>query len=152
MTARRDGDDTGDMLRPATQPAPPPSRRRFFALASAVAVAVAVSAGEVQAQPRDGLLNGALIGAASGAVAGVAFTHAVRDSELTFSQDARGALIFGAIGAGLGLGIDALFNHVSSWPGVAPRRLRFVPAIGRGMAGLAVTWTVRPLPRHTEPR
>ena len=67
-------------------------------------------------QPRDALLNGALIGAASGAVAGVAFTHAVRDSELTFGQYARGALIFGALGAGLGLGIDALFNHGSPWP------------------------------------
>ena len=125
---------------------------RRHTLVGVVLAAAMLTSGQAHAQPRDGLLNGALIGAASGAVAGVAFTHAVRDSELTFSQDARGALIFGAIGAGLGLGIDALLNHVSPWPGVAPRRLRFVPAIGRGVAGLAATWTVRPLPRHTARR
>ena len=126
--------------------------RRRLALAGVVLAAAMLTGDDAHAQPRDGLLNGALIGAAIGAGAGVAFTHAVRDSDLVFSQYARGALIFGAMGAGLGLGIDALFNQVSPRPGVAPRRLRFVPAIGRGVAGLAATWTVRPLPRHTAPR
>lgn len=50
-----------------------------------------------------------LVLACVGAWAGVAFTHAVRDSDLAFSQYARGALIFGAI-AGVGVGVDALFN------------------------------------------
>jgi hypothetical protein len=128
----------------------PGTRRRT--LVGVVLAAALLSVGQADAQPRDGLLNGALIGAAIGAGAGVAFTHAVRDSDLGLSQYARGALIFGAMGAGLGLGIDALFNQVSPRPGVAPRRLRFVPAIGRGVAGLAATWTVRPLPRHSAPR
>ena len=125
---------------------------RPLALVTVAVLASMLTVGQADAQPRDGLLNGALIGAAVGAGAGVAFTHAVRDSDLVFSQYARGALIFGAMGAGLGLGIDALFNQVSPRPGVAPRRLRFVPAIGRGVAGLAATWTVRPLPRHMAPR
>jgi hypothetical protein len=118
-----------------------------MASACAVAVALMLGAGEARAQQRDGLLDGVLIGAALGAGAGVAFTHAVRDSDLVASQYAGGALIFGAFGAGLGLGVDALLSHVSPRPGTQPRRLRFVPAIGRGVAGLAVTWTVRPLHR-----
>ena len=125
---------------------------RRLTLVGVVLAAAMLTGDEAQAQPRDGLLNGALIGAAIGAGAGVAFTHAVRDSDLVFSQYARGALIFGAMGAGLGLGIDALFNQVSPRPGVAPRRLRVVTAIGRGVAGLAATWTVRPLPRHSARR
>src|SRR5512145_301996 len=71
------------------------------------------SSSPAHAQGRDGLLNGAVIGAVVGAGTGVAFTNAVRDSDLVFSQYARGALIFGAMGAGLGLGVDALLARVS---------------------------------------
>jgi hypothetical protein len=53
---------------------------------------------------------------------------------------AYGALIFGAIGAGAGLGIDALLNR--AWPGrgAPPRRVSIVPAIGRNVTGVVVQW------------
>ena len=118
---------------------------RRLTLVGVVAAAAMLTSGQAHAQPRDGLLNGALIGAASGAVAGVAFTHAVRDSELTFSQYARGALIFGAMGAGLGLGVDALLARVSPHP-AAPPRVRVVPIVWRDRAGVVVRWRGRPRP------
>jgi hypothetical protein len=83
-----------------------------------------------RADPR-GLLSGALIGGAIGAAAGIAFTHAVRDSDLVASQYARGGLIFGAMGAALGLGVDALFARVAPLPLGAPRRVRIVPVVWR---------------------
>ena len=94
------------------------------------------------AQTRDSLVNGTVIGAAVGAGLGVAFTHAVRDSDLTFSQYMRGALIFGAIGAGAGLGVDALFNRASSRPGAGAsrRRVVVVPAVWRDVRVILVNW------------
>jgi hypothetical protein len=93
-----------------------------------------------QAQGRDGLLNGTAAGAAVGAGLGVALTHAVRDSDLGFSQYAYGALVFGAIGAGAGLGIDALLNRASPGPGLRPRGVTIAPAIWRNVTGVAVRW------------
>ena len=109
-------------------------------LACVVMAALALGERQAYAQGRDALLNGAVIGAAVGAGAGIGFTHAVRDSDLTVSQYARGALIFGAIGAGAGLGVDALLNR--TWPGprLTPRRIRIAPAVWRRVAGVAVKW------------
>ena len=115
------------------------SSARWFIVASVVAV-VALTGRPARAQGRDGLLNGAVIGAAAGAGAGVAFTYAVRDSDLVFSQYARGALIFGAIGAGVGLGVDALFDR-SPGPALGPpRRVSIAPNIWRHVAGVIVKW------------
>ena len=108
-------------------------------LIAVIVVAGMLGARPAQAQGRDRLLNGAVIGGVVGAGVGVAFTHAVRDSDLEFSQYARGALIFGAIGAGAGLGVDALLDR-SSRPVLTPRRLLITPAVWRHMAGLAVNW------------
>lgn len=85
---------------------------RPFVVACVVFAAPALSERRAHVLVRDGLLNGTVIGAAVGAGVGVAFAHAVRDSDLNFGQYARGALVFGAIGARVGLGADALF---SSW-------------------------------------
>src|SRR5688572_26567726 len=60
----------------------PPSRARHIVLACLVLSALALGERPASAQGRDGLLNGTLIGAAAGAGAGIAFTHAVRDSDL----------------------------------------------------------------------
>jgi hypothetical protein len=109
-------------------------------LACAVFAALTLGARPADAQARDPLLNGTVIGAAVGAGLGVAFTHAVRDSDLGFSQYARPALIFGAIGAGVGLGVDALFNRASPGPRVTPRRVLMAPAVWRGVAGVVVKW------------
>jgi hypothetical protein len=91
------------------------------------------------AQGRDSLVNGAVIGAAIGAGVGIAFTHVVRDSDLTAGQYAYGAVVMGAIGAGIGLGIDALLSRTSPRPTAARPRLLFAPAVGRG-TGLTVKW------------
>jgi hypothetical protein len=92
------------------------------------------------AQGRDSVVNGIVIGAAIGAGTGVAFTHAVRDSDLTAGQYARGALVFGALGAGAGLGVDAWLNRASSIPLAAPRRLTIAPAFWRNVSGVLVRW------------
>ena len=103
-------------------------------------LAVTLAAAPVSAQSRDSLLNGAAIGAGVGAGLGIAFTHAVRDSDLTAGQYAYGALIFGAIGAGAGLGIDALFQRNNVPRTAAPRRFFFAPVAWRRVAGASVAW------------
>jgi hypothetical protein len=105
----------------------------LFMLASLI-----VSERPASAQRRDSLLNGAAIGAAAGAGFGIFFAHAVRDSDLTAGHYAYGAVVFGAIGAGIGLGVDALIGR-SATPTVIAPRLVFAPAVGR-VNGLAVAW------------
>jgi hypothetical protein len=111
-------------------------------LACVVVGTLALGEREAHAQGRDSLLNGTVIGAAVGAGAGVAFTHAVRDSDLGFDQYAYGALVFGAIGAGVGLGVDALFNRASTGPRETPPRVLIAPTIWRHVAGVVVKWLV----------
>ena len=115
-----------------------PSARRFV-IGSLVVAGSALAVQPAHAQGRDNLANGAAIGAVAGAGAGVAFTYAVRDSDLTVGQYARSALIFGAIGAGAGAGIDALFYRAAG-PGVPPRRIRIAPTVWRDIAGVVVKW------------
>ena len=104
-----------------------------------VALALLVSfEGQAEAQGRDSLFNGAVIGAAIGAGTGVAFTHAVRDSDLTAAQYAYGAVVMGAIGAGIGLGIDALIHGSATRPALK-RRVLFAPAVGK-VTGLTLKW------------
>ena len=102
--------------------------------------ALAFSEIHALAQTRDSLLNGIVIGATVGAGVGVAFTHLVRDSDLTLGQYAYGALVFGGIGAGTGLGLDALLEHRT--PGLArpPQRLSIAPTIWRDVKGVAIIW------------
>ena len=118
--------------------ASPSVTHRFMAFV--VFAALVFGGSRASAQGRDPLLNGTLVGAAVGAGAGVAFTHAVRDSDLGFSQYAYGALVFGAIGAGVGLGVDALLHRASPGPGVTPRRVLLAPAVWRDVASVVVKW------------
>jgi hypothetical protein len=69
-----------------------------------------------------------LIGLGAGAAFGVAAAHGFSDNPRA-SDAAQGALIFGAIGAGIGVGIDALVRGprvVYRRPGLA----RVLPAVG----------------------
>jgi hypothetical protein len=93
-----------------------------------------------QAQVRDNIWNGALIGGAIGAGSGLVFTHAVRDSDLSAAQYAYGALVFGAIGAGVGLGIDVLLFRNSPRPPQKPRRVVIAPAVWRSTKAVSVKW------------
>jgi hypothetical protein len=108
-------------------------------LICATVATLALSAEPAAAQDRDGLLNGAVIGGAVGAGVGIAFTHAVRVSDLTAGQYARSAIIFGALGAGAGLGVDALFQRAPR-PAFASRRLWIAPAVWRNVSAVAVKW------------
>ena len=101
---------------------------------------IAFSEVHALAQTRDSLLNGIVIGAAVGAGVGVAFTHSVRDSDLTLGQYAYGALVFGAIGAGAGLGLDALLERRTPGPARPPQRLSIAPTIWRDVKGVAIKW------------
>jgi hypothetical protein len=111
-----------------------------FVLVCLVFVALTFGERPAQAQGRDSLLNGTLIGAAVGGGTGVAFTHAVRDSDLDFSQYAYGALVFGGLGAGIGLGVDALLDRTSPHAGVTPRRVWIAPTVWRHVVGVVVRW------------
>ena len=111
---------------------------RHVTCAGLVLLLLMVADRQALAQSRDGLLNGAVIGAAVGAGVGVAMNYALRDSDLTVGQYAYGAFVYGAIGAGIGLGVDALFSRSSPRPASRPRLL-FAPAIGRA-SGVRVSW------------
>jgi hypothetical protein len=92
------------------------------------------------AQVRDNVWNGAVIGGAIGAGAGIAFTHAVRDSDLSAGQYAYGALVFGGIGAGIGMGIDVLLFRNQPRRPEQPPRVVIAPAVWRNVKAVAVKW------------
>ena len=93
-----------------------------------------------EAQVRDNVWNGAVIGGLIGGAAGVLFTHAVRDSDLTAGQYAYGAAVFGGIGAGVGMGIDVmLFRNQPRRPEKQARVL-IAPAVWKNTKAVAVKW------------
>jgi len=95
---------------------------------------------EAQGRPRSGgrdsILDGAAIGFAAGAGFGVAYVSVVRDSDLDVGDYTSSALIFGGLGAAVGLGIDALFDRNSS--AVGPRRVALRPRLSRKAAAIRV--------------
>ena len=91
------------------------------------------------AQSRDSLINGTVAGAAVGAGLGIAFTYAVRDSDLTAGQYARSAVIFGALGAGAGAGLDALLRR-TNLPVFTSRRLSLFPSVWPHRTAVVLRW------------
>jgi hypothetical protein len=99
------------------------------------------------ARPTDSLANGALIGLAAGAAFGVlGATVGTDDCDDYFAPCFEGpryvigsALIFGGIGAGIGVGIDALIRRNR----VVYRRdgptAHVVPVVGRGAKAVVVS-------------
>ena len=118
------------------------SRACCFTVACVVFATLALGGRQAQAQGRDSLLNGTLIGAAVGAGAGVILTRAAIDTELGFVEYSYGALAFGGIGAGVGLGVDALLSRTRATPrpGVTRRRVLIAPTVWRDVAGVVVKW------------
>jgi len=102
------------------------------------------------ARPADGLANGALIGLAVGAAFGaLGSTVGTTDCpEVSFCDDGPGfvagsILIFGAVGTGIGVGVDALFHHSRLiYVRDGHPRARLAPIIGRHGTGalVSVTW------------
>ena len=95
---------------------------------------------EAQGRPRSGgrdsILDGAAIGFAAGAGFGIAYVSVVRDSDLDVGDYTSSALIFGGLGAAVGLGIDALCDRHSS--AVGPRRVALRPRLSRKAAAIRV--------------
>jgi hypothetical protein len=85
---------------------------------------------------RDSILNGAAIGIAAGAGFGIAYVSVVRDSDLDVGDYASSALIFGGLGAAVGLGIDALCDRNSG--AIGPRRVALRPRLSRKAAAIRV--------------
>jgi hypothetical protein len=94
-------------------------------------------------RPQDTLANGALIGLASGAILGlIAFI----DNETNCRQfcfDPGTAIIavplFGGIGAGIGVAIDALVRRDPTLFRRADSRVMLAPSLGRGVRGLSLS-------------
>ena len=88
---------------------------------------------------RDSLVNGTVIGAAVGAALGMGLAYATRDSDLGVDQYSYAALVFGGIGAGIGLGVDALLSRVSSVPVGSPRRIAIKTRVSKKTTGVGIT-------------
>ena len=72
--------------------------------------------------------------------AGIGLAYATRDdSVLEFEQYSYAALVCGGIGAGVGLGIDALLNRGSNVPLGSPRRIAVKTGLTRKAAAVGVT-------------
>jgi len=112
--------------RPATVTASVPSSSTWIAQTSG------------QRSSRDSLLNGTVIGAAIGAVAGMALVYWTSDSEGA-DQYVYGALVFGGIGAGAGLGLDALLNRSAGVAAGAPRRIAVKTRVSKKATGVHVS-------------
>lgn len=113
---------------------------KIWLIVGSLTCVILASGRPAQAQVRDNVWNGAVVGGAIGAGAGLAFTHAVRDSDLTAGQYAYGAIVFGALGAGVGMGIDVLLFRNSPRPSPKPQRVVIAPAIWRSTKAVAVKW------------
>ena len=93
----------------------------------------------------DSLLSGTLIGFGVGAGLGLGFGNF--SGQWQWSDAAVGALMIGSLGAGIGVGIDALIPgkkqvvYRAPGPGGAPHaRLSIAPVVTRGSKGLAVSF------------
>lgn len=94
----------------------------------------------------DSLANGALIGLVAGGLAGAAFGAAVAEDE---DADATAGIVllaagfYGGLGAGIGVGIDALIRRqhvIYERPVTGVTGLRVSPLLGRERRGVLVEW------------
>ena len=102
------------------------------------------------ARPSDSLANGAWIGLASGAAFGLLGSTAETSCDQGFDYCFDGpryvigsTLIFGAIGAGIGVGVDALIKHNRIiYRRDAGAQTRVAPVLGPGVKGavVSVSW------------
>ena len=96
----------------------------------------------VQARHSDSLLNGALIGAGVAVASGLLICRMTEPWE-NCRDDVGPMLKIGAIGAGVGIGIDALFRGRKTIYDAAPgsTRLRAAPIVTRHAKGLQVAFS-----------
>ena len=100
-------------------------------------------------RPHDSLANGALIGLASGAAFGLAWVigeeHDCEPGYLFCSDPTAGAyiaapLVFGGLGAAIGVGIDALIRKDPTlYQRTGGARVRLAPSVGPGLRAVVVS-------------
>ena len=91
----------------------------------------------VETRKSDSLLNGALIGAAAGVGSGLLLCRA-SEPWRNCVDDVGPMLKFAAIGAGIGMGIDALIRErvITSQSSMGATEVRVAPMVGPGAGGL----------------
>jgi hypothetical protein len=92
--------------------------------------------GRIETRRRnDSVLNGALIGAAAGLGSGLLLCRAMEPWEVC--NDPGPLLRISALGAAIGIGIDALIRERETvYPAAAPTQLHVAPMVGRGAKGV----------------
>lgn len=95
---------------------------------------------QVSVRRSDSLLNGALIGAGAAVASGLFLCRLTEPWE-NCRDDVGPMLKIGAIGAGIGIGIDALFRQRTTIYGAGPgsRQVRIAPIVARRAGGLQVS-------------
>ena len=97
----------------------------------------AADAARVQGRKSDSLLNGALIGAGAGVGAGLLLCSLTEPWEVC-RQDAAGMLKVGALGAGIGIAIDALIRRRTTDPTAPGASLHAAPVVSKRVVGAQV--------------
>jgi hypothetical protein len=93
----------------------------------------------VQTRQSDSVLNGALIGAGAGVGAVLLLCTAMEPWE-NCRDDVGPMLGIGAIGAGIGIAVDALIRRrVTLYDAQGPSRLRVTPLVRRGAASIQLS-------------
>ena len=88
----------------------------------------------------DSLLNGALIGAGAGVASGLFFCTLMEPWEIC-RDDFAGMAKVGAIGAGIGMGIDALIRKKIYQTASGAAEIHAAPLIGRRAKGVRLSLT-----------
>jgi hypothetical protein len=92
----------------------------------------------IKARRSDSLVNGALIGAGAAIASGLLLCRAMEPWDVC--NDAGPIVRFGAFGAGIGIGIDALIRgRRTVYEARGSSRLDFAPLLGRGAGGVQVS-------------
>ena len=111
--------------------------------AKSIALAVLITASTVstasaQTRQSDSLLNGALIGAAAGVAAELAVCRTMEPWDVC-RNDVGAMVKFGAIGAGIGMGIDALFRKTIYQSASGETEVHAMPLVGRRAKGMRLS-------------
>jgi hypothetical protein len=110
----------------------------FIVSTGVVASAQTPRAGAVTVRKPDSLLNGALIGAGAG-VATVVFVCTRMEPWEICRKDFGPMAQFGAIGAGIGMGVDALIRKKIYQSASGATEVHAAPILGRRAKGLRMS-------------
>ena len=94
------------------------------------------TAGRTDTRRSDSLLNGALIGAGAGLASGLLLCRAMEPWE-TCRDDVGPMVGFAAVGAAIGIGVDALIRERVTYRPAA--RVRIAPVVARRGSGLQMS-------------